>query len=74
LVFAFFLNLFLSYEVFIIKLFGAFNVLRFGEMSVPAVFLYYALLVFFIWYNSYYKRWSIALDQKVADIYRDLLK
>jgi len=67
LVFSWFVNLFLSYEVFIIKLFGALNIFKFEKISLPTVFFYYALLVLFVWYCFFYKSRSNLLDRSAND-------
>lgn len=67
-VFGWFINLLLSYEVSLIKFFGAFNILQFKKISVSAVFFYYALLVIFIWYNVFYRPQSNGLMHNAAEI------
>lgn len=52
LVFGWFVNLFLSYEIFIIKLFGKLSVFKIDSLSMPLVIIYYLFLVGFILWNS----------------------
>jgi len=48
LIFGWFVNLFLSYEIFIIKFFGQINILQVSSLSVFIIILYYFVLSAFI--------------------------
>lgn len=52
LIFGWFVNLFLSYETFIIKFFGGLNIFQISFLSVPLVIVYYFILVVFIFKNE----------------------
>jgi len=45
LVFGWFVNIFLSYEIFIIKIFGNINIFNISSLSLVLVMLYYAALI-----------------------------
>jgi len=48
LVFGWFVNLFLSYEIFIIKFFGKINILQITSLNIFLIILYYFILIMFI--------------------------
>lgn len=53
LVFGWFINLFLSYEIFVIKFFGQINVFQINSLSIfLAVLYYFILLVFVLKFNG----------------------
>jgi len=52
LIFGWFVNLFLSYELFIIKFFGRINILQITSLSVFIIILYYSILSVFILYQN----------------------
>ncbi len=43
-----FLHLLLAYELFVIRFFGQFSPWNFDSIKLPAVFLYYSILLFFV--------------------------
>ncbi len=51
LVFGWFVNLFLTYEIFIIKLFGNLNIFKINPISAPLAVVYYIILIAFVLYT-----------------------
>ena len=54
LIFSWFVNLFLAYELFVIRFFGQFNFLQINYFSNLLVVVYYFILAVFIFYASFY--------------------
>ncbi len=56
LIFGWFVNLFLSYEIFIIEFFGKMNILQITSLSAFLIILYYSVLAMFIFmFNRNFK-------------------
>ncbi len=58
LIFGWLVNLFLSYEIFIIKFFGKLNIFHIEPstnpyLNIPLIIIYYFILIVFILYNYY---------------------
>ncbi len=58
LIFGWFVNLFLSYEIFVIKFVGSLNLLQIRSFNIPLAVIYYLFLIFFIIYVKRSKRFK----------------
>jgi hypothetical protein len=52
LVFGWFVNLFLTYETFVIKFFGGLDILKINSLSIALAIVYYIILIAFMFYVS----------------------
>ncbi len=55
LFFGWFVNLFLSYEIFVIEFFGKINISPVESLSIPLVIIYYLIIIVFIFYTRFFR-------------------